>query len=102
MALLCLKVIRGVLQLPDHGENSTVYAAVKVENLKAFSTHLSGDKPHWNQEFFFEISRIDLGVEIELWEKGFMWDKLKGDLIFFRLFNRIIRHVCANPQDKSS
>ena len=75
MALLCLKVIRGVLELPDNDE-TTLYVAVKVENLKAFSTHVIGARPTWEQEFFFEISRIDLGVEIELWEKGFLWDKI--------------------------
>ena len=72
MALLCLKVLRGALDLP---EESTIYVAVKVENLKAFSTHILSKRPEWHQEFFFEISRIDLGVELELWQKGLMWDK---------------------------
>ena len=76
MALLCLKVLRGALELPDDAE-STIYVAVKVENLKAFSTHILSRRPEWHQEFFFEISRIDLGVELELWEKGFMWDKVR-------------------------
>ena len=74
MALLCLKVIKGVLELPNDSDSS-LYVAVKVENLKGFSAQVSGSQPVWDQEFFFEIARIDLGVEIELWEKHFMWDK---------------------------
>ena len=69
MALLCVKVIRGVLDLPDDSD-TTLYIAVKVENLKAFSSHIIGNNPRWDQEFFFEIARIDQGIEIELWEKG--------------------------------
>lgn len=80
MALLCFKLIRGLIELPPTSsapseKPTTFYVAVKVENLKAFSRHLTGTRPTWNQEFFFEISRLDLGVEIELWEKGTAWDK---------------------------
>lgn len=58
------------------------YVTVKVENLKARSDQLAGPHPLWNQEFFFEISRdIDLGVEIEIWEKGFLWDKILGSMM---------------------
>ena len=61
---------------------SECYATVKVENLKARSDQLRGCRPAWNQEFFFEISRdIDLGVEIEIWEKGFLWDKILGAVV---------------------
>lgn len=48
-------------------------------NLKARSDSLTGRRPEWNQEFFFEVStEIDLGVEIEIWEKGFLWDRTLG------------------------
>ena len=58
------------------------YATVKVEDLKARSESLSGRQPQWDQEFFFEVSHdIDLGVEIEIWEKGFLWDRILGAIM---------------------
>ena len=58
------------------------YATVKVEDLKARSDALAGRRPEWHQEFFFEVStEMDLGVEIEIWEKGFLWDRILGMII---------------------
>uniref|UniRef100_A0AAY4B0Q4 Unc-13 homolog Ba (C. elegans) n=1 Tax=Denticeps clupeoides TaxID=299321 RepID=A0AAY4B0Q4_9TELE len=37
-----------------------------------------GDQPCWEQDFMFEISRLDLGLVVELWNKGLIWDTLLG------------------------
>lgn len=79
MALLCLKICRGNLDLPDNTE-SVFYVTVKVENLKATSLEKSGKRPQWDQELCFEVSnKADSNIlMLELWEKGFLWDKMLG------------------------
>uniref|UniRef100_A0A673HG39 Protein unc-13 homolog B-like n=1 Tax=Sinocyclocheilus rhinocerous TaxID=307959 RepID=A0A673HG39_9TELE len=37
-----------------------------------------GDQPCWEQDFMFEINRLDLGLVVEVWNKGLIWDTLIG------------------------
>uniref|UniRef100_A0A8C9RK06 Phorbol-ester/DAG-type domain-containing protein n=1 Tax=Scleropages formosus TaxID=113540 RepID=A0A8C9RK06_SCLFO len=37
-----------------------------------------GNQPSWEQDFMFEINRLDLGLTVELWEKGLIWDTILG------------------------
>uniref|UniRef100_A0A8C1S938 Unc-13 homolog Ba (C. elegans) n=1 Tax=Cyprinus carpio TaxID=7962 RepID=A0A8C1S938_CYPCA len=37
-----------------------------------------GDQPCWEQDFMFEINRLDLGLVVEVWSKGLIWDTLIG------------------------
>uniref|UniRef100_A0AAY4AKI4 Unc-13 homolog B n=1 Tax=Denticeps clupeoides TaxID=299321 RepID=A0AAY4AKI4_9TELE len=37
-----------------------------------------GDQPCWEQDFMFEISRLDLGLIVEVWNKGLIWDTMLG------------------------
>uniref|UniRef100_A0A8D2LQX9 Unc-13 homolog B n=1 Tax=Varanus komodoensis TaxID=61221 RepID=A0A8D2LQX9_VARKO len=37
-----------------------------------------GDLPCWEQDFLFEISRLDLGLIVEVWNKGLIWDTMVG------------------------
>lgn len=37
-----------------------------------------GDQPCWEQDFMFEISRLDLGLIVEMWNKGLIWDTMVG------------------------
>uniref|UniRef100_A0A8C2J817 Unc-13 homolog Ba (C. elegans) n=1 Tax=Cyprinus carpio TaxID=7962 RepID=A0A8C2J817_CYPCA len=37
-----------------------------------------GDRPCWEQDFMFEINRLDLGLVVEVWNKGLIWDILIG------------------------
>uniref|UniRef100_A0A8C3UZH8 Unc-13 homolog B n=1 Tax=Catharus ustulatus TaxID=91951 RepID=A0A8C3UZH8_CATUS len=37
-----------------------------------------GDQPCWEQDFMFEINRLDLGLIVEVWNKGLIWDTLVG------------------------
>uniref|UniRef100_A0A8C9WER0 Uncharacterized protein n=1 Tax=Scleropages formosus TaxID=113540 RepID=A0A8C9WER0_SCLFO len=37
-----------------------------------------GDQPCWEQDFMFEINRLDLGLVVEMWNKGLIWDTMVG------------------------
>ena len=77
----CLKIHRGNLDLPDN-TSSNFYVSIKVDNLKAHSLERSGKQPAWEQEFCFELPSNKIGSEkmvtLEVWEKGFLWDKILG------------------------
>ena len=75
-----MKIHRGNLDLPDN-TSSNFYVSIKVDNLKAQSVERSGKQPAWEQEFCFELPSNKIGdkmVTLEVWEKGFLWDKILG------------------------
>uniref|UniRef100_A0AAZ3SUV3 Unc-13 homolog A n=1 Tax=Oncorhynchus tshawytscha TaxID=74940 RepID=A0AAZ3SUV3_ONCTS len=37
-----------------------------------------GSLPSWEQDFMFEINRLDLGLTVEMWNKGLIWDTMVG------------------------
>uniref|UniRef100_A0A8L0DLF7 Unc-13 homolog Ba (C. elegans) n=1 Tax=Oncorhynchus mykiss TaxID=8022 RepID=A0A8L0DLF7_ONCMY len=37
-----------------------------------------GDQPCWEQDFMFEISHLESGLVVELWNKGLIWDTMIG------------------------
>uniref|UniRef100_A0A672PSI6 Phorbol ester/diacylglycerol-binding protein unc-13-like n=1 Tax=Sinocyclocheilus grahami TaxID=75366 RepID=A0A672PSI6_SINGR len=55
-----------------------VYVTLKVQNVKSTTITVRGDQPCWEQDFMFEISRLDLGLVVEVWNKGLIWDTLIG------------------------
>nr|XP_045015459.1 uncharacterized protein LOC123463514 [Jaculus jaculus] len=54
------------------------YVTLKVQNVKSTTVAVRGDQPSWEQEFMFEISRLDLGLSVEVWNKGLIWDTMMG------------------------
>ncbi|XP_018426845.1 PREDICTED: protein unc-13 homolog B-like, partial [Nanorana parkeri] len=56
------------------------YVTLKVQNVKSTTVTVRGDQPCWEQDFMFEISRLDLGLIVEMWNKGLIWDTLVGTL----------------------
>ncbi|OXB79204.1 UNVERIFIED_CONTAM: hypothetical protein H355_006663 [Colinus virginianus] len=54
------------------------YVTLKVQNVKSTTVAVRGDQPCWEQDFMFEISRLDLGLIVEVWNKGLIWDTLVG------------------------
>uniref|UniRef100_A0A673GDQ6 Uncharacterized LOC107744157 n=1 Tax=Sinocyclocheilus rhinocerous TaxID=307959 RepID=A0A673GDQ6_9TELE len=54
------------------------YVTLKVQNVKSTTITVRGDQPCWEQDFMFEISRLDLGLIIEVWNKGLIWDTMLG------------------------
>ncbi|XP_016338966.1 uncharacterized protein LOC107686461 isoform X5 [Sinocyclocheilus anshuiensis] len=76
MSLLCVRVKKAKLQGPQDKFNA--YVTLKVQNVKSTTITVRGDQPCWEQDFMFEISRLDLGLIIEVWNKGLIWDTMLG------------------------
>ncbi|KAK6475176.1 protein unc-13-like protein B-like isoform X1 [Huso huso] len=76
MALLCVKVKRAMLHGPADKFNS--YVILKVQNLKSTTITKRGSEPCWEQDFMFEISDLERGLTVEVWDKGLIWDTLLG------------------------
>ncbi|XP_056601275.1 protein unc-13 homolog B [Triplophysa dalaica] len=76
MSLLCVRVKKAKLQGPQDKFN--VYVTLKVQNVKSTTITVRGDQPCWEQDFMFEINRLDLGLVVEVWNKGLIWDTLIG------------------------
>uniref|UniRef100_A0A8C9VZ53 Unc-13 homolog B n=1 Tax=Scleropages formosus TaxID=113540 RepID=A0A8C9VZ53_SCLFO len=54
------------------------YVTLKVQNVKSTTITVRGDQPCWEQDFMFEINRLDLGLTVEVWNKGLIWDTMVG------------------------
>ncbi|XP_051972724.1 protein unc-13 homolog B isoform X2 [Xyrauchen texanus] len=76
MSLLCVRVKKAKLQGPPDKFNA--YVTLKVQNVKSTTINVRGDQPCWEQDFMFEISQMDLGLIVEVWNKGLIWDTLLG------------------------
>ncbi|XP_067399665.1 protein unc-13 homolog B isoform X3 [Emydura macquarii macquarii] len=76
MSLLCVRVKKAKLQGPPDKFNT--YVTLKVQNVKSTTVAVRGDQPCWEQDFMFEISRLDLGLIVEVWNKGLIWDTMVG------------------------
>ncbi|XP_054529108.1 protein unc-13 homolog A isoform X3 [Pan troglodytes] len=66
MSLLCV------------GEKFNTYVTLKVQNVKSTTIAVRGSQPSWEQDFMFEINRLDLGLTVEVWNKGLIWDTMVG------------------------
>ncbi|XP_061148508.1 protein unc-13 homolog B-like isoform X3 [Syngnathus typhle] len=76
MSLLCVKVKKAKLHGPSDKFNT--YVTLKVQNVKSTTITVRGDQPSWEQDFMFEINRLDLGLIVEVWNKGLIWDTMVG------------------------
>ncbi|XP_038598401.1 protein unc-13 homolog B isoform X2 [Tachyglossus aculeatus] len=76
MALLCVRVKRARFQ--GAADKFNTYVTLKVQNVKSTTVAVRGDQPCWEQDFMFEISRLDLGLSVEVWNKGLIWDTMVG------------------------
>ncbi|XP_075788953.1 protein unc-13 homolog B isoform X6 [Pelodiscus sinensis] len=72
----CVAVKKAKLQGPPDKFNT--YVTLKVQNVKSTTVAVRGDQPCWEQDFMFEISRLDLGLIVEVWNKGLIWDTMVG------------------------
>ncbi|XP_014848856.1 PREDICTED: protein unc-13 homolog B isoform X2 [Poecilia mexicana] len=76
MSLLCVRVKKAKLQ--GAPEKFNTYVTLKVQNVKSTTITVRGDLPCWEQDFMFEINRLDLGLIVEVWNKGLIWDTMVG------------------------
>uniref|UniRef100_A0A7N8YED4 Unc-13 homolog A (C. elegans) n=1 Tax=Mastacembelus armatus TaxID=205130 RepID=A0A7N8YED4_9TELE len=61
-------------------EKFNTYVTLKVQNVKSTTIAVRGSQPCWEQDFMFEINRLDLGLQVEVWNKGLIWDTMVGTL----------------------
>uniref|UniRef100_A0A673C388 Unc-13 homolog B n=1 Tax=Sphaeramia orbicularis TaxID=375764 RepID=A0A673C388_9TELE len=61
-----------------HRYKFNTYVTLKVQNVKSTTITVRGDQPCWEQDFMFEINRLDLGLIVEVWNKGLIWDTMVG------------------------
>uniref|UniRef100_A0A8C5VQH4 Unc-13 homolog A n=1 Tax=Microcebus murinus TaxID=30608 RepID=A0A8C5VQH4_MICMU len=59
-------------------EKFNTYVTLKVQNVKSTTVAVRGSQPSWEQDFMFEINRLDLGLTVEVWNKGLIWDTMVG------------------------
>uniref|UniRef100_A0A3B4TM84 Unc-13 homolog A (C. elegans) n=1 Tax=Seriola dumerili TaxID=41447 RepID=A0A3B4TM84_SERDU len=78
MSLLCVGGKRKSNNL--HIEKFNTYVTLKVQNVKSTTIAVRGSQPCWEQDFMFEINRLDLGLTVEVWNKGLIWDTMVGTL----------------------
>ncbi|XP_053740641.1 uncharacterized protein LOC128770004 isoform X7 [Synchiropus splendidus] len=76
MSLLCVRVKKAKLQ--GNPDKYNTYVTLKVQNVKSTTITVRGDQPCWEQDFMFEINRLDLGLIVEVWNKGLIWDTMVG------------------------
>ncbi|GFS29195.1 hypothetical protein NPIL_655762 [Nephila pilipes] len=76
MSLLCVTVKRAALVGTPSQFNT--YVTLKLQNVKSTTASMKGNEPEWEIDFIFETNRMDIGLIIEVWNKGMLWDKLLG------------------------
>ncbi|XP_069784738.1 protein unc-13 homolog A isoform X3 [Narcine bancroftii] len=76
MSLLCVGVKKAKLDGPQERYNT--YVTLKVQNVKSTTIAVRGNQPCWEQDFMFEINRLELGLTVEVWNKGLIWDTMVG------------------------
>uniref|UniRef100_A0A3B4FDU7 Protein unc-13 homolog A-like n=1 Tax=Pundamilia nyererei TaxID=303518 RepID=A0A3B4FDU7_9CICH len=76
MSLLCVGGKRGNERGREKKFNT--YVTLKVQNVKSTTIAVRGNLPSWEQDFMFEINRLDLGLTVEMWNKGLIWDTMVG------------------------
>uniref|UniRef100_A0A3Q1EHF4 Protein unc-13 homolog A-like n=1 Tax=Acanthochromis polyacanthus TaxID=80966 RepID=A0A3Q1EHF4_9TELE len=77
--LLCVFITRHVC-IFLLTEKFNTYVTLKVQNVKSTTIAVRGSQPCWEQDFMFEINRLDLGLTVEVWNKGLIWDTMVGTL----------------------
>ncbi|XP_065515016.1 protein unc-13 homolog A isoform X6 [Lathamus discolor] len=76
MSLLCVRVKKA--KFDGLQEKFNTYVTLKVQNVKSTTIAVRGNLPSWEQDFMFEINRLDLGLTVEVWNKGLIWDTMVG------------------------
>ncbi|XP_073960325.1 unc-13 isoform X6 [Choristoneura fumiferana] len=54
------------------------YVTLKLQNVKSTTVTVKGPTPCWEQDFLFETNDINLGLLVEVWNKGVIWDRALG------------------------
>ncbi|KAI4499284.1 hypothetical protein M0802_005544 [Mischocyttarus mexicanus] len=59
-------------------EDFNSYVTLKLQNVKSTTVTVKGANPSWEQDFLFETNDMRAGLLVEVWCKGFLWDRFLG------------------------
>ncbi|KAL8565273.1 hypothetical protein ACOMHN_001171 [Nucella lapillus] len=69
-------------------ERLNTYVTLKLQNVKSTTIQVKGNNPCWEQDFLFEMMRLDTGLIVELWNKG-MFETMRLDTgLIVELWNK--------------
>ncbi|XP_049702299.1 phorbol ester/diacylglycerol-binding protein unc-13 [Helicoverpa armigera] len=78
MSLLSVTVKKARYVSMQGVQQFNTYVTLKLQNVKSTTVTVKGPTPCWEQDFLFEINDINLGLLVEVWNKGVIWDKALG------------------------
>ncbi|XP_017761183.1 PREDICTED: rac guanine nucleotide exchange factor JJ-like [Eufriesea mexicana] len=62
----------------EEAEQFNSYVTLKLQNVKSTTVTVKGANPCWEQDFLFETNDMNTGLLVEVWCKGFLWDRFLG------------------------
>ncbi|CAL1678040.1 unnamed protein product [Lasius platythorax] len=77
MSLLSVTVKKARFVCED-AEQFNSYVTLKLQNVKSTTVTVKGANPCWEQDFLFETNDMNAGLVVEVWCKGFLWDRFLG------------------------
>ncbi|XP_071643533.1 uncharacterized protein [Temnothorax longispinosus] len=109
MSLLSVTVKKARFVCEDADQFNS-YVTLKLQNVKSTTVTVKGANPCWEQDFLFETNDMNAGLVVEVWCKGFLWDRFLGyyyiPLSEVSYMNEVTRNQCnlstAEVQDRQS
>ncbi|XP_015191567.1 PREDICTED: protein unc-13 homolog B isoform X4 [Polistes dominula] len=77
MSLLSVRVKKARF-ICEEAEDFNSYVTLKLQNVKSTTVTVKGANPSWEQDFLFETNDMHAGLLVEVWCKGFLWDRFLG------------------------
>ena len=77
-AMYLLSALIKQARLFGQSDKLDTYVTIKVQNVKSSTINVKGSEPIWEEDFLFEIGSTELGLLVEVWNKGILWDSLLG------------------------
>ncbi|XP_011328938.1 uncharacterized protein LOC105274476 isoform X2 [Ooceraea biroi] len=97
MSLLSVTVKKARFVCEDADQLNS-YVTLKLENVKSTTVTVKGANPCWEQDFLFETNDMNAGLVVEVWCKGFWWDRSLGyyylPLTEVPYMNEVTRNQC--------
>nr|XP_034195917.1 protein unc-13 homolog B isoform X18 [Osmia lignaria] len=62
----------------EEADQFNSYVTLKLQNVKSTTVTVKGANPCWEQDFLFETNDMNTGLLVEVWCKGFLWDRFLG------------------------
>ncbi|XP_025162387.1 uncharacterized protein LOC105181693 [Harpegnathos saltator] len=97
MSLLSVTVKKARFVCED-AEQFNSYVTLKLQNVKSTTVTVKGANPCWEQDFLFETNDMNAGLLVEVWCKGFLWDRFLGyyyiPLSEVSYMNEVTRNQC--------